>query len=244
MTFTKLFSSITESTLWQEDANTRLVWITMLAMADRMGRVWGSVPGLAHRARVPVEDCREALKKFMAPDPDSRTTDKEGRRIEEMDGGWTLINHSKYRAIRDEEAIKESKRKHINTKRAIERGVENVDRSRHNAEAEAEAEAPGPTIAQCEKWLLRALANGADYTTKEMITARLALSANGWLWGKNPITDWRSALERQIQTDRERNNHGTSSKNTQKGADRNSGTYNEGKAHLYRKAAVSGRPVS
>ena len=40
------------------------------------------------------------------------------------------------------EAIKEAKRKYINTRREKERlGVDNVDRSRHNAEAYTEAEA-------------------------------------------------------------------------------------------------------
>lgn len=141
MTFTKLFSSITESTVWMEPANIRLVWITMLAMSDRLGRVWASVPGLAARARVPDEDCRKALRTFMAPDPDSRTKDKQGRRIEEIDGGWRLLNHAKYRSIRDDEAIRESKRKYINKRRKLERDVENVDRCRANAEAEADTEA-------------------------------------------------------------------------------------------------------
>lgn len=115
----------------------------MLAMADRQGRVWASIPGLANRARISVDDCRAAIKFFMAPDVDSRTKDHEGRRIEEIDGGWKLLNHAKYRAIRDEEAILEAKRKYINTRRA----VENVDRSRAIAEAEAEAEAIKPPLA-------------------------------------------------------------------------------------------------
>ena len=141
VTFTKLFSSITESTVWCEPDRTRLVWITMLAMADRMGRVWASIPGLANRARVPVEDARKAIETFLSPDPDSRTKTEEceGRRIEVIDGGWRLINHSKYRAIRDEEAIKEAKRKYINTRRAVEK-LSTVDRGRHNAEAEADTD--------------------------------------------------------------------------------------------------------
>lgn len=153
MTFTKLFSSITESTIWREPANVRLVWITMLAMADRRGRVWASLPGLADRARVPDEDCRAAIKTFLSPDADSRTREHEGRRIEVIDGGWRLLNHEKYRAIRDEEAIKDSKRNYINKRRAAEKqaNVENVERGRTpsndvsecraNAEAEADAEA-------------------------------------------------------------------------------------------------------
>lgn len=110
ITFTKLFSSITESTVWCEPAHTRLVWITMLAMADRKGRVWASVPGLANRARVPLEDCEKALETLLAPDRYSRTPDFEGRRIEPIDGGWRLLNHAKYRDMRDEEIRLEQNR--------------------------------------------------------------------------------------------------------------------------------------
>lgn len=148
VTFTKLFSSITESTVWQEDNETRLVWIAMLAMADRKGRVWGSVPGLAHRARVSVEGAQRALGVFMAPDPFSRTKDHEGRRIGEIDGGWILLNHAKYRAIRDDEETKESKRVWAANNR---KKVEKVDQTRTpsnevgtnrcNAESESEADA-------------------------------------------------------------------------------------------------------
>ena len=111
MTYTKLFSSITESTIWREADHIRLVWITMLAMADRKGRVWASVPGLADRARVSIESCVEALERLQSPDEWSRTEDNEGRRIAKIDGGWILLNHEKYRNIRDEESVLESKRK-------------------------------------------------------------------------------------------------------------------------------------
>lgn len=122
----------------------------MLAMADQHGRVWASVPGLANIARVSIEACELALEELQAPDKYSRTTAHEGRRIEPIDGGWRLLNHAKYRAIRDEESIKESKRRYINAKRAAERAstVENVEqcrtdveRCRANTEADTEAEA-------------------------------------------------------------------------------------------------------
>jgi hypothetical protein len=153
VTFTKLFSSITESTVWCEPDHVRILWITMLAMSDRNGRVWGSIPGLANRARIPVESARDAIARFLAPDSDSRTPDNEGRRIEPIDGGWRLLNHEKYRAIRDEESIKESKRKYINARRAEERkapNVENVERGRHNAEADTEADTKADTEADTE----------------------------------------------------------------------------------------------
>ena len=117
-TFTKLFSDITSSTIWCEPERTRLVWITMLAMADRHGRVFASMPGLAHQARVPEIDCQIALECFLSPDRHSRTQEKEGRRIEPIDGGWRLINYDKYREIRDEESVRETKKQYMRNVRA------------------------------------------------------------------------------------------------------------------------------
>lgn len=109
-TFTKLFSSITESSIWMQDDHTRIVWIAMLAMADRHGRVWASIPGLANRARVSVEAAEKAIQLLASPDSYSRTKDHEGRRIAEIDGGWRLLNHAKYRDMRDDEARREQNR--------------------------------------------------------------------------------------------------------------------------------------
>lgn len=97
ITYTKLFHSILDSTIWQESKEARLVWITMLAMVDRDGVVRASVPGLADRAKVEIEACKAALRRFKSPDEYSRSKEFEGRRIEDVDGGWLLLNHGKYR---------------------------------------------------------------------------------------------------------------------------------------------------
>jgi len=142
ITFTKLFSSITESTIWCEDSDVRVVWITMLAMADKNGRVWSSLPGLAKRAAVTLEKTKEAIELFLSPDEYSRTKNNEGRRIEDIDGGWRLLNHAKYREIRDEEERKAYKRDWIKNKRNEGKSVDNVDRSRpQSTYTEADTEA-------------------------------------------------------------------------------------------------------
>lgn len=141
MTFTKLFSSLTESSVWCQDDHTRLVWIAMLAMADKHGRVWASVPGLANRARVPVEAVERALGIFLAPDPHSRTRAFEGRRIEAIDGGWRLLNHAKYRALRDEEDRRAKDAERQRRCRATRHGESvTVTPSHDIADANAEAE--------------------------------------------------------------------------------------------------------
>jgi len=104
--YTKLFDSIITSTIWSEAHETRIVWITMLALADQHGEVHASIPGLARVANVPIECCEEAVNKFLAPDKYSRTPDQEGRRIGVIAGGWELLNHAKYRNMASREDAK------------------------------------------------------------------------------------------------------------------------------------------
>lgn len=131
--YTKLFSSILASTIWREDKDTRIVWITLLAMADRNGMAEGSVPGLADFARLSVDETRKALIKLESPDPDSRTQVDEGRRIRTVDGGWLLVNHSKYRAKMNEDDRREYKR---------------VKQAQYRAEDEAEGAVPEDVCGQ------------------------------------------------------------------------------------------------
>jgi len=61
------------------------------------GIVNASVSGLARLANVSVDACQAAIAKLEAPDPDSRTKDHGGRRIEPVEGGWVVLNHFRYR---------------------------------------------------------------------------------------------------------------------------------------------------
>lgn len=155
MTYTKLFSSITESTIWVEPYPTRIVWVSMLAMADRKGRIWASVPGLARRAGVTLEECETALKRFQEPDKYSRTPDNEGRRIESIDGGWALLNYEKYRSARDEESRREYQREWDRTRRkptASDTNPTQPDTEHRKAsdKSESDTSRPPPTKAEAE----------------------------------------------------------------------------------------------
>lgn len=157
LSFTKLFSSITESTVWCEPYHTRILWVAMLAMADRKGCVHASVPGLARRAGITLDECNAALASFMGPDPYSRTKEYDGRRIEEVDGGWRLLNHAKYREMRDEEAKRdadaERQRRHRAAKQSpddtLQPGTPSADRHAH-AVTERDSHAKSHEVAQAE----------------------------------------------------------------------------------------------
>ncbi len=150
MSYTKLAQSILTSTVWMEDDHTRLVWLTLLALADRNGEVQASVPGLANLARVPVPSCRVAIDAFLSPDPDSRTKDDGGRRLEEIDGGWVLVNHAKYRALASDEdrKLKAAIRQQRARDKRASRLVTPKSLQIPQAEAEAEADTKAQTHAQ------------------------------------------------------------------------------------------------
>lgn len=103
MSYTPLDSGLIHSTVWREPAPTRLVWITMLALADRHDEVMASVPGLADAARVTLEECEVALRRLSEPDPYSRTKEHDGRRIEAIPGGWFILNRQAHRERAQEE---------------------------------------------------------------------------------------------------------------------------------------------
>lgn len=87
-----------------------------------------------------LEQCEAALALFLGPDKYSRTPDNDGRRLEVIDGGWRLLNYTKYREMRDDEARKEYQREWDRSRR-IRQKVSDSDTVRpQTTKAEAEAE--------------------------------------------------------------------------------------------------------
>ena len=111
MGFTKLDSGIINSSLWNEPPETRVLWITILAMSDENGFVSSSRSGLQRAANLSQERFEEALTTLESPDLDSRSSENDGRRIDKIDGGWVITNFAKYRART--EVIKEQTRERV-----------------------------------------------------------------------------------------------------------------------------------
>lgn len=95
--FTKLYSNIITSSVWSAAKETKILWITMLALTDANGYVTGSVPGLAATARLTVLETEAALSELLSPDKYSRSIENEGRRLEKVEGGWIILNYAKHR---------------------------------------------------------------------------------------------------------------------------------------------------
>ncbi len=97
---------------------------------------------------VPIDRMREILTLLEGPDPDSRSSAEDGRRIVKQEGGWQIVNYSKYRQARSEEDRRDYQRHWDKENRPHrERNPTQPDTTRHNptnptkAEAEAELEA-------------------------------------------------------------------------------------------------------
>lgn len=106
--FVKLHGTILRSSIWQESHGTRLVWITLLALADLEGNVHNcSIGGLCHAARVSRDEAEDAIRVLEAPDPDSTSSAFEGRRLMRVDGGFTILNYERYRDMPTPAAIRQ-----------------------------------------------------------------------------------------------------------------------------------------
>ena len=154
--YTKLFNSILASSVWRTSLEVKVLWITLLAMADKNGVANAAIPGLAALSGLSIEATEEGLEELMAPDRYSRTKSNEGRRIEPVDGGWRLLNHAKYRAqmsADDRRAYKAQKQRQYRAE-AGGHGVDNEStggQRGHNAKAKAKAKATTDTEAKERK---------------------------------------------------------------------------------------------
>jgi hypothetical protein len=205
--YTKLFGSIVASTIWRENDKTRIVWITMLAMANKHGDVEASIPGLSDLSRVSIADTEAALAALAAPDAYSRTKDYEGRRIEPIDGGWHILNHAKYR----EKMSKDERREYLAQKKREQRARDkgksvnnestnvqngqqtstgvNVGRDIADAEEskkESVREAGWPTLSEVKAFAMSAMAS--EECAEHFWNAQEQV---GWMFKNQPVRNWR-----------------------------------------------------
>jgi hypothetical protein len=119
VSFVKIYETILDSSIWGESLSTRVVWITMLTLADKDGLVAASSDGIARRANVPLKNCDAALVVLQSPDLRSKSDEHEGRRVQKVDGGWQILNYVKYREIRTDKQIADAERqkRHRDTSR-------------------------------------------------------------------------------------------------------------------------------
>lgn len=153
----------------------------------------------------------EVIHKFCSPDPKSRTTVKDGRKLEHVSGFlYFVVNHEAYREIRNED----DRRDYFKIKKREQRARQKNGKTLASEPEPLKLPASTPTAIQlvnsseitaehAEGWRVKACNLGADYTAEETKHAFLALQQNSFKWAQG---DWRAGLERQIGEDRKRVN--------------------------------------
>lgn len=98
--YTPVFDSVFTGTLSGKYPDTA-AWLFLLALADKHGVVDMTPAYISLVTGMPESSLVECIGRFMEPDPYSRTTDEEGRRLVPIDDarpwGWKIVNHRKYR---------------------------------------------------------------------------------------------------------------------------------------------------
>jgi hypothetical protein len=109
--------------------------------------------GLAKIAGVSREKCEEAIAKFEGPDPDSRSTEFNGKKIEKREGGWYILNGESYSRKmsaderREYQRIKQAEYRKRRKDAACDGAREAIDHGLKNAAASSNGLSP---VAQAE----------------------------------------------------------------------------------------------
>lgn len=111
----------------EEDIETRYLWHCLIIVADAEGNIDMTPEALGRLVNLPLEAVRRALQKLGDADAKSRSPEADGRRIvrldEHRDWGWHLVNHEKYRQIRNPFDKRTYQREYMRERRAKMKAV-------------------------------------------------------------------------------------------------------------------------
>lgn len=100
ISFTPLFSEITDSSVWEEPYHVRITWVTMMARKQADQVVYADVWKIKKWANLnTIEEAEDAIKVLSSPDARRPGQEFEGRRIEKVEGGWRLLNGQHYEQL-------------------------------------------------------------------------------------------------------------------------------------------------
>ena len=68
-------------------------------MDERGFAPFAALGNVANRARVTLDEARNAIEILEGPDPESSDPENEGRRLERVPGGWIVLNAEKHRDL-------------------------------------------------------------------------------------------------------------------------------------------------
>jgi hypothetical protein len=200
--FTLIENEILQSSL-SNNWKARHVFEDLLKLGWPDGVVNLPVSEIAYCTKVPVEVVSEAIRFLEMDDPMSKSQAHNGRRLIRLDPGrqwgWKIVNWDIYRQRILKRAFKAGDA-------ARKRSAD----SREQVQPEPELD-PGPepsngfkiTLGMAMDWHKRMCARGENqdgYSQQEVKEAWTYYDGNGWMMGKIPVADYRSAILDRINT--------------------------------------------
>jgi len=196
----KIFDSIYDGTL-AEDWRALVTFQQFIVLCDADGMVDMTPQSISRRTGIPIEHIKAGIEVLEKTDKYSRTPDEDGKRIELIDEhrpwGWHIVNHEKYKGMKDADTIRaqtrERVRKHREKKRNVTHGN---DQKRHidkdidtytNTTIKTKGFQP-PSQKEVEQYC---------FEKSYSIDAEAFIcfyESKGWMVGKNKMKNWKAAL--------------------------------------------------
>lgn len=213
MSFSKLDSGITKSSLWSEPLHVRVVFVSFLAEKDENGFVSAAYSSMQRICNVTKEQFDEAIRILESPDPESRTADFEGRRLQKIEGGWIVLNHEKYRL--PEQIKNEQRKEYMKNYMRERRKCEGVNINKKLTGVNSGLTSVSVSVSESEKKKEDCKGKEKDKPQRNIIPPRIEwvteycnerrnnvipqkffdhYSARGWMIGKNKMKDWQAAV--------------------------------------------------
>ncbi len=116
----KIFEQMYDGTL-SADWKAMIVFQQFIVLADSEGIVDYTPPALSRRTGIPLDIIEHGIEKLQEPDPYSRSSDFDGKRIALLDEhrpwGWEIVSYAHYRDLASREDKREKDRVRIAEKR-------------------------------------------------------------------------------------------------------------------------------
>jgi len=97
--YTVLDSEFAGSTMLRHGPDVVAIWMLLLATTDKLGESYMQPTAAASLLRISDERALAAFDVLKEPDPASKNSDMEGRRIvRQSNGKWLVVSHGKYQA--------------------------------------------------------------------------------------------------------------------------------------------------
>lgn len=208
----KIFDSIYDGTL-SEDWRALVTFQQFIVLCDADGMVDMTPQAISRRTGIPIEHIKAGIEVLEKADKYSRTPDENGKRIELIDEhrpwGWHIVNHEKYKNMRDSDTVRaqtrERVRRHREKKRAVTHG--NAEKRHINTNIKTNT----TNIDKSKKFKPPTVDEVTEYCNerKNSVNPNKFIDhyeSNGWMRGKTKIKDWKACVRTWENNDRGQNN--------------------------------------